>query len=56
VNGVMNLQFPQNAGNFMTSCKLFSLSRRTLPHGVSKYTMEIMSTECDMLLTGFRVS
>ena len=28
-----------NAGNFLTSCKLycFSFSRRTLLHGVSKY-------------------
>jgi len=36
VNVVMNLRVPQNAGNFMTSCKPVSFSRRTLLHGVSK--------------------
>jgi len=35
VNVVMNLQVPQIAGNFLTSCKLVSFSR-TLLHGVSK--------------------
>ena len=34
-NAVMNLQFPLNAGNFLTSCKPVSFSRRTLLHGVS---------------------
>ena len=29
VNAVMNLRVPQNAGNFLTSCKLVSFSRRT---------------------------
>jgi len=36
VNAVMNLQVPQYAGNFLTSCKPVSFSRRTLLHGVSK--------------------
>jgi hypothetical protein len=34
---VMNLQVPYNAGNFLTSWKLVSFSRRTLLHGVRKY-------------------
>ena len=37
VSAVTNLQVPQNAGNFFTSCKPVSFSRRTLHHGVSKY-------------------
>jgi hypothetical protein len=36
VNAVMNLRVPSNAGNFLTSCKPVSFSRRTLFHGVSK--------------------
>jgi len=32
----MNLRVPWNAGNFLTSCKPVSFSRRTLHHGVSK--------------------
>ena len=36
VNAVMNLRVPQNAGNFLTSCKPVSFSR-TLIHGVSEY-------------------
>ena len=35
-SAVRNLRVPQNAGNFLTSCKLASFSRRTLLHGVSK--------------------
>ena len=35
VNAVMNLQLPQNAGNFLTNHELVSLSRRTVLHGVS---------------------
>ena len=35
VSAVMNLRFPRNAGNFLTSCKPVSCSR-TLDHGVSK--------------------
>jgi len=33
----MNLRVPWNAGNFLTSCKPVSFSRRTLHHEVSKY-------------------
>jgi hypothetical protein len=36
VNAVMNLRVPLNAGNFLTSCRPVSFSRRTLLHGVSK--------------------
>ena len=36
VSAVMNLWVPRNAGNFLTSCKPVSFSRRTLHHGVSK--------------------
>jgi hypothetical protein len=36
VNAVMNLWVPQKVGNFLTSCKLVSFSRRNLLHGVSK--------------------
>ena len=32
VNEVMNLRVPQNADNFLTSCKPVSCSRRTLLH------------------------
>jgi hypothetical protein len=34
----MNLRVPWNAGNFFTICKPVSFSRRTLHHGVCKYT------------------
>ena len=37
VSAVMNLRVPSNVGNFLTSCKPVSFSRRTLHHGVSKY-------------------
>ena len=37
VSAVMNLRVPWNAGNFLTSCRPVSFSRRTLHHGVSKY-------------------
>ena len=36
VSAVMNLRVPLNAGNFLTSCKPVSFSRRSLQHGVSK--------------------
>ena len=36
VSAVMNLRVSSNAGNFLTSCKPVSFSRRTLHHGVSK--------------------
>ena len=35
VSAVMNLRVPWNAGNFLTSCKPVSFSRRILHHGVS---------------------
>ena len=38
VSAVMNIRVPWNAGNFLTSCKQVSFSRRTLHHGVSKYS------------------
>ena len=36
VSAVMNLRVPCNGGNFFTSCKPVSFSRRTLHHRVSK--------------------
>jgi hypothetical protein len=36
VSAVRNLRVPQNAGDFLTSCKPVSFSRRTLLFGVSK--------------------
>ena len=36
VSAVMNLPVPSNVGNFLTSCRPVSFSRRTLLHGVSK--------------------
>jgi len=36
VSALMNLRVPRNAGNFLTSCKSVSFSRRTLHHRVSK--------------------
>jgi len=36
VNTVMNFRVPLSVGNFLTSCKPVSFSRRTLLHGVSK--------------------
>ena len=35
VSAVMNCRFPCNVGNFLTSCKPVSFSRRTLVHGVN---------------------
>ena len=37
VSAVMNFRVPWNAGNFLTSCKPVSCSRRTLHHGVSEW-------------------
>ena len=34
VNAVMNPRVPDSVGNFLTSCKPVSFSRRTLLHGV----------------------
>jgi hypothetical protein len=36
VNAVMNLWVPKNVGNFLSSCKPVSFSRRTLLHGIRK--------------------
>ena len=36
VSAVMNLRVPWNTGNFLTSCKPVSFSRRPLHHAVSK--------------------
>ena len=36
VSAVMNIRVPGNAGNFLTSCKPVSCSRRTLHHGVNE--------------------
>jgi hypothetical protein len=36
VNAVINLRVPQNAGNFLTSYKPVSFSRRTVLYGVIK--------------------
>jgi hypothetical protein len=36
VNVVMNLWVPQNVGNFLTSFKPLSFSKRTLSHGIRK--------------------
>ena len=43
VRAVMNLRVPWNAGNFLTSCKPVSFSRRTLHHGVGKWVSEWVS-------------
>ena len=54
VSAVMNLRVPWNAGNFLTSCKPVSFSRRTQHHGVSKKTpilpFSIWWTVCMSLL------
>ena len=39
VSAVMNLWVPWNAGNFLTSCKPVSCSRRTVHRGVSKFCL-----------------
>ena len=39
VSAVMNLRVPWNAGNFLTSCKPVSFSRRNLHHGVRKLAL-----------------
>ena len=48
VSAVMNLRVPRNAGNFLTSCKQVSFSRRTLHHGVSKYVRK--HKECKLVV------
>jgi hypothetical protein len=42
VNAVMILWVPKNAGNFLTSCKPVSFSRRVLLHGVSKKVNQLL--------------
>jgi hypothetical protein len=42
VSAVMNLQLPENAGNFLTSSEPVSFSRRTLLHGRSKLAIQIL--------------
>jgi len=36
LNAIINLWVPENAGNFLTSCRPVSFSRRTLLYEVSK--------------------
>ena len=52
VSAVMNLRVPWNAGNFLTTCKPVSFSRRTLYHGVSKYNAYYTTLSCWQI--GFR--
>ena len=44
VSVVMNLRVPWYAGNLLTTCKPVSFSRRTLNHGVSKYSYVPLDT------------
>ena len=44
VSEVMNIRVPWNAGNFLTSCKPVSFSRRALRHGVSKQVLHVRTT------------
>ena len=48
VSAVMNLWVPWNAGNFLTSYKPVSFSRRTLHHGVSKYVSFRVEAVCNV--------
>ena len=41
VSAVMNLGVPWNAGNFLTSCKPVSCSRRNLHRGLSKWAWKL---------------
>ena len=43
VSAVMNLPVPRNAGNFLTSCKPVSFSRRTLHHEYTQVILYILS-------------
>ena len=43
VSAVMNHRVPCNAGNFLTSCKPVSFSRRTLLHGVITQTIDLLN-------------
>ena len=58
VSAVMNLRVPCNAGNFLTSCKPVSFSRRTLHRGVSKYVYAFLlyvyvCSWCQLALFGY---
>ena len=44
VSAVMNLRVPWNAGNFLTSCKPVSCSRRTLHRAVSNSTFPFLTS------------
>ena len=46
VSAVMNLRVQWNVGNFLTSCKPVSFSRRTLNHGVSKSSCSYRPAVC----------
>ena len=48
VSAVMNRRVPRNAGNFLTSYKPVSFSRRTLHHGVSKYVSFRVEAVCNV--------
>jgi hypothetical protein len=50
VNAVMNLRVPQNVGNFLTSCKPVSFSRRILFHRVSKFIFKECILRTNMVL------
>jgi hypothetical protein len=61
VSAVMNLRVPWNAGNFLTSCKPVSCSKRTLHRGVNKsvstyhlcffcLTLKLKKTDCNFIL------
>jgi hypothetical protein len=45
VNAVMNVRFPQNAGNFFTSWGPDSFSRRPLFHGVKILSVPVQAIE-----------
>jgi hypothetical protein len=52
VNAVMNIPVPLNAGNFLTSCKPVSFSKRNLLHGVTESMKENLDTLCLKSNTG----
>jgi hypothetical protein len=45
-----------NAGNFLTSCRSVSFSRRTLFHGVSKWFCFVVYDQRNFLLTALRLT
>jgi len=47
----MNLRVPWNAGNFLTSCKPVSFSRRTMHRAVRKWAHNEGTEGCDSVLT-----